>query len=303
MDRLAVKFKNLGCSLLENTDFSNPKLIEDFFYQRGKIREKIILWSLRAVDASFELPNLKEFLLSFGLCKSQEEATSFVSGEMTFEEQYHIWKSFHDLMVLEKRIEEVKDEIPPKNNDFIGAVSGNMNFRHQIRNPVTIVPFSLERELERSRMPSNTYSTFLNVLKHAESEREKLEQSIGNYTETNIDGLDMILDLECEELSKIKKEFDLKYKADLESWLTRGRTNSNVENVADIQCTAGGLKCIKGLLDDFVTISNCSQVWKTNKDVLNNLLDSSKGSKFLSTANFEYSSNNPGLESTSSFIT
>ena len=39
---------------------------------------------------------------------------------MTFEEQYHIWKSFHDLMVLEKRIEEVKDEIPPKNNDFIG---------------------------------------------------------------------------------------------------------------------------------------------------------------------------------------
>ena len=37
---------------------------------------------------------------------------------------------------------------------LIGAVSGNMNFRHQIRNPVTIVPFSLERELERSRMPS-----------------------------------------------------------------------------------------------------------------------------------------------------
>jgi len=275
LESVAEKFKRLSCSFLEKIDVSsNNAWINDLFLQSTPDRKKLMLWCLKTVDPSFELMRVDEFLSATGICKSADESKSFVTGEMPKQKQIIVWEAFARLIDEENLEFEEINEMQSNNCNFIDALAENVNFEQQAKDPLEITPYHLERELKsRKIVDAPQIKVFKNVLGLAETEKSNLLQFDASEDDSEPDDHEVLLELETksDEIFGKKEGFDLKFRTELEPWLT-GRSVSSIgsKDRPEVKIMAEGLEKIGEHFSNNLTITNSAhQVTKASEEILN----------------------------------
>jgi len=274
---VAAKFKRLGCGFLEKVEVSsNKSWIDDLFFEPTQGRKKMILWSLKSADPSFELMRVDEFLVSTGMCRAPDEAKSFVSGEMSRNRQVTVWEAFARIIDEDNLELEKINEMHSQSSTFIDALAENVNFDKQMRTPLEITPYHLERELKSRKMvEAPQIKVFKNILGHAEVEREKLLCFESESNVEDLDDQDVLenLSAKCDEISEKKVGFDVKFQTELEPWLV-GRSVSSVgsKDRPEVNVMADTLEKISEHFNNNLTVTNSAhQVNKSCEDIFNRL--------------------------------
>jgi len=275
IESIAEKFKRLGCSFLEKVEVSTDNAwINDLFLQPTQDRKRLMLWCLKTVDPSFELMRLDEFLSASGICKSPNEAKSFVSGEMSRTRQISVWEAFARLIDEEKLEFEEVTEMHAKNCTFIDALAENVNFEQQAKAPLEITPYHLERELKSRKVAeAPQIKVFKKLLGLAQVEKSNLLQFDVNKNEEESDDHDVLekLKAKSDEIFEKKEGFDLKFRTELEPWLT-GRSVSSLgtKDRPEVEQMAECLEKIGEHFSNNLTITNSAhQVTKASEEILN----------------------------------
>jgi len=277
LEAVAEKFRRLGCSFLEKVEVSsNKEWINDLFLQPTQERKRMLFWCLKMVDSSFELMKIDDFLVASGICRSSDEAKSFVSGEMSRNKQVNVWQALA-MIVDEDNLElEQITEMHAKCGSFIDALAENVNFEQQMKAPLEITPYHFERELKSRKMGETPQmKVFKNVLSLAKVEKQNLLQFDSASNKEELDDQDVLEKLsgKCDEISENMEGFDLKFRAELEPWLV-GRSASTLGSKArpEVNVMADTLENISGHFTNNLTITNSShQVNKSCEEITNRL--------------------------------
>jgi len=277
LEAVAEKFRRLGCSFLEKVEVSsNKEWINDLFLQPTQERKKMLIWCLKMVDSSFEFMKIDDFLVASGICRSSDEAKSFVSGEISRNKQVNVWQALA-MIVDEDSLELEKiTEMHAKSGSFIDALAENVNFEQQMKAPLEITPYHLERELKSRKMvDAPQIKVFKNVLGLAQVEKQNLLQFESASNKDELDDQDVLekLSAKCDEISESMEGFDVKFRAELEPWLV-GRSASTLGSKArpEINVMADTLEKISGHFTNNLTITNSShQVNKSCEGITNRL--------------------------------
>jgi len=275
LESVAEKFKRLGCSFLEKVDVSsNNAWINDLFLQPTQDRKKLLLWCLKTVDPSFELMRVDEFLSATGICKSADESKSFVVGEMSRQRQVLVWDAFARLIDEENLEFEEITEMQSNNCNFIDVLAEKVNFQKQAKSPLEITPYHLERELKSRKMvDAPPIKVFKNVLSLAETEKSNLLQFDASEHDVERDDHEVLLKLESksDEIFDKKEGFDLKFRTELEPWLTgRSVTSIGSKDRPEVKIMEEALEKIGNHFSNNLTITNSAhQVTKASEEILN----------------------------------
>jgi len=277
LEVVAEKFRRLGCSFLEKVEVSsNKEWIDDLFLQPTQERKRLLLWCLKTVDSSFELMKVDDFLVASGICRSSDEAKSFNSGEMQRNKQVNVWEALA-MLVDEENLELEKiTEMHAKSASFIDALAENVNFEQQMKAPLEITPYHLERELKSRKMvEAPPIKVFRNVLSLAQVEKQNLLQFESASNEEELNDQDVLekLSVKCDEISDEMEGFEMKFRAELEPWLV-GRSASTLGSKArpEVNIMADTLEKISGHFTNNLTITNSShQVNKSCEEITNRL--------------------------------
>jgi len=277
IEAVAEKFKRLGCSFLEKVDVSsNRAWINDLFFQPTQERKRMLLWCLKTIDASFELMKIDDFLVATGICRSPDESRNFVSGEMPRKKQESVWSAFARLINEDSLELEEITEMQTKACSFIDALAANVNFEQQIKAPLEITPYHLERELKsRKIVEAPQIKVFKNVLNLAQEEKQNLSQFVSLSKEDELKDQDVLknLSMKCDEVSIMMEGFDVKFKTELEPWLV-GRSASSIgsKERPEVISMAETLEKLSGHFSDNLTITNSAhQVDKNCEEITNRL--------------------------------
>jgi len=277
LEIVAEKFKRLGCTFLEKVEVSSNKAwIDDLLLQPSQERKRLMIWCLKTVDDSFELMRVDEVLAASGVCKSSDEAKSFITGEMAKNRQVVVWQAFANLIDEDNLEFEMITEVHAKSCTFIDALAEHVNFEQQTQAPLEITPFHLERELKSKKMAdAPKIKVFKDVLGLAEVEKANLLRFELAENVEELDDQDVLENLgaKCDEISEKKEGFDIKFRTELEPWLT-GRSVSSLgsKKRPEVNQMADTLEKISGHFNNNLTITNSAhQVSKSCEEILNRL--------------------------------
>ena len=159
---------------------------------------------------------------------------------------------------------------------FIDALAENVNFEQQMKAPLEITPYHLERELKSRKMvEAPPIKVFRNVLSLAQVEKQNLLQFESASNEEELNDQDVLekLSVKCDEISDEMEGFEMKFRAELEPWLV-GRSASTLGSKArpEVNIMADTLEKISGHFTNNLTITNSShQVNKSCEEITNRL--------------------------------